>query len=96
MTKVDITTAGHIVIVEASDPLDVVAAKALELWKATRDPALDRATGATGFIAERAGGVEYTSAHDATMRAGVRPRDDHDDNPYDLEAVHRSMKGVGL
>ncbi len=33
--KVDITVAGHTVIVEASEPLDVVAAKALDLFEKT-------------------------------------------------------------
>lgn len=56
MTKVDITTAGHTVIVECDGDLDVVAAKALELWRATRDPRIDRAYGATGFTTERADG----------------------------------------
>jgi hypothetical protein len=67
MTKVDITTAGHTIIVDSDDPLDTVAAKALELWNATRDPALNRAYGTTGFAAERASSTEYGSAHDITM-----------------------------
>lgn len=68
MTKVDITTAGHTVIVEADDPLTAVASKALELWHATRDPKLDQAWGATGFTAERALSVEYEPDYDATLR----------------------------
>ncbi|MCX4470468.1 hypothetical protein OOK41_09130 [Micromonospora sp. NBC_01655] len=54
MTKVDITTAGHTIIVESDDDLDTVAAKALDLWRATRDPRLDRAAGPSGFHIERA------------------------------------------
>lgn len=39
MTKVQIETAGHTITVEADGAdLDTVAAKALELWTATRDP----------------------------------------------------------
>lgn len=37
--KVDITVAGHTVIVEAAEPLDVVAAKALDLFRQTADDA---------------------------------------------------------
>lgn len=33
--KVDLTVAGHTVIVEAAEPLDVVAAKALDLFRET-------------------------------------------------------------
>ncbi|SCL16391.1 hypothetical protein GA0074692_6878 [Micromonospora pallida] len=33
--KVDVTVAGHTVIVEAAEPLDVVAAKALDLFRET-------------------------------------------------------------
>ncbi|WP_416902744.1 hypothetical protein [Micromonospora echinospora] len=69
MTKVDITTAGHTIIVEADGPLDQVAAKALELWRETRDPKLDRAHGAAGFTAERSDPV-YVSGHDADLRHG--------------------------
>lgn len=66
MTKVDITTAGHTVIVEADATLDEVAAKALELWQATRDPKLDQVHGATGFVAERSDPT-YTSGFDADL-----------------------------
>lgn len=55
-TKVDITVAGHTVIVESAEPLDVVAAKALELFRATEDAARRIPVGfaATGGTAERA------------------------------------------
>jgi len=66
MAKVDLTTAGHTVIVEADEPLDVLAAKALELWRATRDPKLDRNWAATGFTAERSNG-EYVAEMNATV-----------------------------
>ena len=39
VTKVDITVAGHQVIVEAAEPLDRVAGKALELFRATEQSA---------------------------------------------------------
>jgi hypothetical protein len=58
VTKVDITTAGHTIIVEADEPLADVAAKALDLWRETRDPKIDRAYGSTGFQAEIAPGQE--------------------------------------
>lgn len=70
MTKVDITTAGHTVVVDADEPLDMVAAKALELWRDTRDPAIRSGYGATGFSTERAAGPEYTAEHDATLGVG--------------------------
>jgi hypothetical protein len=67
VTKVDITTAGHTVIVESDQAdLDTVAAKALELWRSTRDPKLDQAQAAAGFQAERADAV-YVSGHDADL-----------------------------
>lgn len=66
MTKVDITTAGHTVIVESDEDLDTVAAKALQLWQDTRDPRLDRVHGATGFVAERSEPT-YTSGFDADL-----------------------------
>lgn len=54
MTKVDITTAGHTVIVEVDGgDLNEVSAKALELWQATRDPKLDKAYAPSGFQMER-------------------------------------------
>ncbi|MEV5765320.1 hypothetical protein AB0L34_12215 [Micromonospora sp. NPDC052213] len=37
--KVDITVAGHTVIVEAAEPLDVVATKALDLFRQTSEDA---------------------------------------------------------
>ncbi len=54
MAKIDITTAGHTVIVEDDDAsLDAVATKALELWWATRDPKIDRAFGVSAGQVER-------------------------------------------
>lgn len=53
MARVEITTAGHTVIVDADGPLDQVAGKALYLWDRTRDPRIDRAYGAVGFHLER-------------------------------------------
>ena len=67
MTKVDITTAGHTVIVESDEDLNTVAAKALQLWRDTRDPKLDRVHGASGFVAERSE-PSYVSGHDADLR----------------------------
>lgn len=67
MTKVDITTAAHTVIVEADEPLDAVAAKALELWRATRDPKLDQAWGVTAAITERADGPSYIATAGADL-----------------------------
>jgi hypothetical protein len=65
VTKVDITTAGHTVIVEIDGGnLDEVAAKALELWKATRDPRLDKAYSPSGFQMERSN-PDYISGYDA-------------------------------
>lgn len=56
MAKVDITTAGHTVIVEDDTAsLDAVATKALELWWATRDPKIDRGFGVAGQVAEQGG-----------------------------------------
>jgi len=54
LTKVDLTVAGHIVIVEADEPLDVVAAKALELFEATERRDMVKGMSATGFSMERA------------------------------------------
>ncbi|MFY1658563.1 hypothetical protein [Micromonospora sp. WMMD1274] len=45
--KVDITVAGHTVIVEATETLDVVAAKALDLFRQTTDEARRSPTGFT-------------------------------------------------
>lgn len=67
MPKVDITTAGHTVIVEANDvSLDWVAAKALDLWRQTRDPKLDRAWGVTAAVTE-VGRGEYVSGYDGDL-----------------------------
>lgn len=63
--KVDITTAGHTIVIDVEGgDLDTVAAKALELWHATRDPRIDKAFGSSGFSLERAN-PDYTSGHDA-------------------------------
>jgi hypothetical protein len=68
VVKVDITTAGHTVIVESDkDDLDTVAAKALELYRETRDPKLDRAYATAGFHAERSS-PDYMTDHDAVAR----------------------------
>jgi hypothetical protein len=73
VAKVDITTAGHTIIVEADGAdLDVIAAKALELWRATRDPKLDQAYAPTGFTTERSDPL-YVSGHDGDL--GHRPPD---------------------
>lgn len=53
MAKIDITTAGHTIIVEDDNAtLDAVALKALELWWATRDPKLDRGFGVSGMATD--------------------------------------------
>jgi hypothetical protein len=50
---VQIEVAGHVVEVDsAKDDLDAVAAKALELFTATKDPDLQRGFPATGFATE--------------------------------------------
>lgn len=65
MTKVQIETAGHVVLVEADTDLDAVAAKALELWQATRDQHPGRGFSAAGFSSERSGADgTYTSGFD--------------------------------
>ena len=66
MAKVDISTAGHTIVVESDADLNTVAAKALELWQATRDPKLDVAQGTAGFVAERSEPL-YISGHDADL-----------------------------
>lgn len=54
-TKVDITTAGHTVVVESDSDLETVAAKALELHQATRDPGIARGYGTSvGFSGDLA------------------------------------------
>lgn len=68
MTKVDITVAGHIVIVEADEPLEAVAAKALELFRATETSDIVKSMGTTGFTTERAGGPEFMAENDAVLR----------------------------
>jgi hypothetical protein len=71
MTKVDITVAGHIIIVEADEPLEAVAAKALELFRATETSDIVKSMGATGFSAERVGGTAYVAESDAVLRTRV-------------------------
>lgn len=67
MARVDITTAGHSITVDSADPLDQVAAKALDLWQRTRDPRIDRAYGPVGFHTERADAPGYVSGYDADL-----------------------------
>ncbi|MCX5066648.1 hypothetical protein OOJ91_12240 [Micromonospora lupini] len=64
MARVEITTAGHTISVDADGPLDQVAGKALYLWERTRDPNLVRAY-PTGFapVLERSDGPSYVSSH---------------------------------
>jgi hypothetical protein len=69
MTKVDITTAGHTIIIECDGDLGTVAAKALELWRETRDPKIDKSYGTTGFSTERSDGP-FWSGHDGDLAAG--------------------------
>lgn len=59
MAKVDITTAGHTIIIEDdSSSLDAICMKALELWHATRDPKLDRGYGTASMATEtNSGGI---------------------------------------
>ncbi len=66
MAKVDITTAGHTIILEDPDlGAEALAQVALDLWQRTRDPKLDRAWGVTGGLVERADGPTYTAECDA-------------------------------
>jgi hypothetical protein len=69
MTKVDITVAGHIVIVEADEPLDTVAAKALELFRATETSEITKTMSATGFSMERIDGPTYEAENSAVLKA---------------------------
>lgn len=66
MARVEVTTAGHSVIVEAGDvDLDAVAAKALELWRATHTDQSNRGPATAGFTSERSGAQgNYTSGPD--------------------------------
>lgn len=66
MTKVVISTAGHEITIEADGAdLDTAAAKALELWRATRDPQLSRGYNAAGFTTERSAAEgTFTSGYD--------------------------------
>ncbi len=64
MTKVHIEAFGHIVTVEADTDLDGVAAKALDLWQATRDQR-PQSVPAAGFTTDRSGAQgNYTSGPD--------------------------------
>ncbi len=74
MTKVDITTGGHTVIVECDADLDAVAAKALDLWERTRDPR--RGYGFAQHLGgsyDRAGGPAHTDGYEGDV-AGGGPR----------------------
>ncbi len=65
MTKVHIEAFGHIITVETDTDLDAAAAKALELWRSTSDPAHTRGPGAAGFTTERSGAEgTFTSGFD--------------------------------
>ncbi len=52
--RVEISAAGHQVVVEAAATLAVVKKAALDLFRATDSPDVTRAAGAMGFIGERA------------------------------------------
>lgn len=53
VTRVEITSGGHQVVVEAAGRLRTIAGKALELWRATDDRALTRGYGTSvGFHTE--------------------------------------------
>jgi hypothetical protein len=70
VAKVDITTAGHTIILDDPDVgAKELAAIALDLWRQTRDPKLDRAWGVAGAILERADGPTYTAEAGADLRA---------------------------
>ena len=71
MTKVDITTAGHTIIIEADEPLDTVAARALDLWRQTQF--------GTGPHGTTSGQYEtnsdtYADEHDTTLGFGLGVR----------------------
>lgn len=78
MPRVEITTAGHSIVVDADGELDQVAGKALYLWTRTRDPRLDRAfpAGFTPPDTERVDGPVYATGfdvdlgHPSTRKAG--------------------------
>ncbi|WP_431728591.1 hypothetical protein [Verrucosispora sp. TAA-831] len=76
MARVEITTAGHSVVVDCDGLLDEVSGKALYLWERTRDPRLDHAY-PPGFtpVLDRADGPTYTTPfgvdlHHPTRKAG--------------------------
>ncbi|PZG10302.1 hypothetical protein C1I95_28180 [Micromonospora craterilacus] len=69
MARVEITTAGHSIVVDSDGLLDEVAGKALYLWERTRDPRIDRAF-APGFapVLDRPeGGPTYVTPFDVDM-----------------------------
>jgi hypothetical protein len=63
VTKIDITTAGHTVIIETDAPLATVAATALELWQQTHDPDTRTGSDIVGFVSELGPRPEYESVH---------------------------------
>lgn len=54
MARVEITTAGHTIVIEADADVNALADKALSLWRETRTAGLDHADGAIGFTTELA------------------------------------------
>jgi hypothetical protein len=71
VTKVEISVAGHQVIVEAEEALDVVAARALALYRQTGDPLMTRGYPVTGCTGERADGPSYTEPTGADCYDGT-------------------------
>lgn len=52
-TRVEIAAGGHSVVIESADPLNTVARKALELWKATDSPDVVKGmSSGVGFAAD--------------------------------------------
>lgn len=66
MARVEITTAGHSIVVDADGDLHQIAGKALYLWTRTRDPRLDHVYGPVGFHLERGDGTHATG-HDVDL-----------------------------
>lgn len=63
VTRVEIAAGGHQVVVEAPEPLGVVAEQALDLWTRTVDPNMIRGVGSTvGFTGELAGSGDLPDA----------------------------------
>lgn len=50
-TRVEISAAGHQVVIEAVGPVDTIARKALDLWRKTDNPAAARSADVVGFTA---------------------------------------------